>query len=132
MNTFRPAHAAGALNVFRYQVRPLHWICSPRCPGVDQLSNVSVSLKVCGVETVDHAESSNPGASAPAGSAFRNFQSGLKLSVWRSLATAVASPKANRATRGSLMQPAMSRGQRRRSRPNLPVALNVILAMALG
>src|SRR3954471_19840926 len=83
MKTFFPRHTAGAVNVFRYQVRPLHWICSPRWPGVDQLSKVSTSLYVCGAETICHALSLNAGAIAPATSSLMKRQSGLKFSTCR-------------------------------------------------
>src|ERR1044071_5346560 len=83
MKTFLPNHAAGAVNVFRYQVRPPHWSCSPRWPGVDQLSKVSTSLYVCGAETTCHAASSKFSAAAPVGSGLRKRQSGLKFKTCR-------------------------------------------------
>src|SRR3954466_16355591 len=83
MKTFLPRHVAGASKVFRYHVRPLRWICSPRWPGVDQLSKVSTSLYVCGADTTCQPRSSKPGADAPAGSALMKCQSGLKFSVCR-------------------------------------------------
>ena len=88
MKTFFPLHESGAVNVFRYQVRPPHWFCSPRCPASDQSSNVSQSLNVCGSETVAQLRSSNSGCWAPSASAFTNFQAGLKFSISRSPASA--------------------------------------------
>src|SRR3982751_884601 len=113
MKTFFPFQAAGAVNVLRYQVRPLHWSCSPRCPGSEKLSNVSTSLYVCGTETLVQALSSNSGDAAFGSSDFVNFQSGLKFKVNRSPAVRVAvsnatSTKAAKTRFEKLSKPVMS------------------------
>src|SRR5581483_289149 len=103
MKTFLPLNDSGRVKVLRYQVRPPHWFCSPRWPGRDQSSNVSVSLYVCGAETTVQSWSSKSGAAAPpGGSARTNFQSGLKLRMRRSPARAgkAASVKIRKARGG--------------------------------
>src|SRR6516164_774552 len=82
-----PRNDSGTVNDLRYHVRPDHWLVSPKWMGTDQSSNVSVSLKVCGVETVAQVLSLKVAAEAPGRSAFTNFQSALKFSLSRSAAT---------------------------------------------
>src|SRR5438128_12310096 len=66
---------------------------------MDQSSNVSVSLYVCGAETLVQVASGESGFDAPTGSDLMNFQPGLKLSVGRSAPGARERRKNNSAAR---------------------------------
>src|SRR3990172_1721635 len=79
--TRRPLSAASTWNVLRYQPTP----CQGNLPEKPCVlgSNGPAMAQSCGSRTAVHAESSNSGASAPAGSPLVNFQSGLKLITCR-------------------------------------------------
>src|ERR1035441_3971010 len=82
MKTLEPAAAAGSLKCLRYQLMPLY---VPRSPPLWSMMTrkESTSLKVCGVLTVSHLESSKETSWAPGTSARMNFQPALKLEVTR-------------------------------------------------
>src|SRR5665213_3301517 len=82
MKTLCPLIPAGSLKCLRYHESPLYVPLSP--PPCEMIvRKESTSLKLCGVATVDHLESSNAGASAPATSSRIKRQSQLKFSVTR-------------------------------------------------
>src|ERR1035438_7510755 len=75
-----PVSAAGSLKCLRYQESPLYVPMSPP-PWEMSLRKESTSLKLWGVATVVHLESSKSGTSAPETSSRMNLQSWLKFSV---------------------------------------------------
>src|SRR5215211_3880312 len=70
--TFKPALPEGSLKRLRYHATPVE-------RSLMSLRKASSSFHARGVVTSLHAESSKPGASAPAGSPTKSFQPELKL-----------------------------------------------------
>src|ERR1035441_2319797 len=77
-----PVSAAGSLKCLRYQDIPLYVPMSPP-PWEMSLRKESTSLKLWGVATVVHLESSKSGTSALGTSSRMNLQSRLKFSIER-------------------------------------------------